>query len=623
MFEEIFKDEIIAKQNKIIQETIQATKDYSLAKESNPSMLTTNGSIGLSPLMNYTGYYNNPYANPNLIPPPPTFSNNYYNPYVYNRPLYGNGTWYGGGGYYNTSYDYTSKFMIASDDEIRSGINTRGRVIVDDTNTIDVETEQEHVSYEDKVTGKNLQVIVEEEEITVEETQDPKIRELDGIKFIEEKLDLSKHPPNTPFTIDELKQNTIRILVNTPLIWTEEDEAELSKLVDMIAVYDKALAHIMWNIPCNTQNISREDYNYCKMYCRNLIQYYRSEEIMHNEIDFKAPYRHRELPKLCEDKSPDISQPYPYAKLEYSEVFDNMVYVYDRGRDQLTEYEWNIFCDRAYFELMDGIKTLRGNDLLKINKPLLEDNTSKNQYTHNNEPNYNPYDPISVKLYNMKQYEKNYNTNMEFFRYALRYKFASDDQFDNWWYGTKSQADFIKNQKDPNFYRSHQESSWKRQMTEQNITNLGRFVPLDHNVIAQEYNKRAQQEINNYTKGNITSNMSMTDVMNNLPYLDNRIHEMTVEQNFANYKNSLVYNNGQSIVNKNMFNHMLYEFHNNDNPNYLSPYGPTIDPRMGVPDVIHDYTQDAQNSYNERLQRFLNACNQMKEFPLNSAGGTR
>lgn len=625
MFEDFFKNEIKDKENKIKQETRNATLEYTKVKESNPFMLSQNNmDLSNSPLNNNTslGYYNNPYLNPNLIPPPPQFSS-YQNPYIYRSQTFNSGTWYGS--YYNNFNDYTSNFMIASDEEIRNGKNTRGRVITEEESTIDVP--QEHIPYSDKSSGKYLEVNVEIEEIDENKKNDNKIYEIDGVKYREEKLDISKHPPHTPFTMDELRQNTIRVLVNNPLIWTEEDENELDKLVDMIAVYDKALAHVLWNIPCNIDSISREEYNYCKIYCRNLIQEYQSEEILHREIDFRAPYRYRKTPEVNVDDNGneivDMSKPHLYAKRIISKYSYIEGYEYDRGRDELTENEWNLFIDRAYLELMNGIKSLQGQDLFKINKPILEKTTNYNSQDTNNNVNFNPYDPISVKLYNMKQSEKGYNTNMEFFRYALRHKFTSNEQFDNWWYGTQSQAEFVRNRNNPEFYRNYQESSWKRQMTEQNVANLSKFVPLDHNLIAQQYNQRAQQEIEKFTKGNLNSNMSMAEVVNNLPYLDNRIHEMTVEQNFNNYKNSLVYNNGQSIINKNMFNHMLYEFHNNDNPNYSSPYGPTIDPRMGVPNIIKDYTQADQQSYQERLNRFLDACKQMQEFPLNSAGGLK
>lgn len=609
MFEEIFKDFIEIRQNKIIEETKKAQDEYNKMKERNPSMITTNTNMGLinnSP-NSYIRYYNNPYANPNIISP-------IGNPYIYNRPTIGVTTW---NNYYN-SYDYTSNFMIPSDEEIRSGKNTRGRVSVENS-IIDIPTDQ-HISYDQKTSGKNLKVSVTYEQIKEDDKQNSNIKELYGIKYIEKKLDLKDHPPNVPFTEDELKQNTVRILVKSPLIWSQEDEDELSILADMVAVYDKALAHIIWNIPCNIDSFSREDYTYCKIYCRNLIQEYRSNEILQRNIDFKAPYRYRELPQsyLNEDdvEIVDMSKPYPYAKIVISIYTDMPTYEYDRGRDELTEDEWNLFLDRAYIELMNGIKVLQEKDFVKINESLTQNTSSSQQQL----PPYNPYDPISVKLHNMKQMESGYNTNMEFFKYALRHKFQSNEQFDNWWYGTKSQADFVKNRNNPEYYRNYQESSWKRQMTENNVSTLSRFIPLDNQIVAQQYNQRAYQEINKFTNGNLNQNMTMTDIVNNLSYLDNRIHEMNVEQNINNYKQSLVYDNGQSIINKNMFNHMLYEFHNNDNPNYSSPYGATIDPRMGVPNVIKDYTQEAQNSYNERLKKFQDACNQMREFQLNSAG---
>lgn len=611
MFEEFFHDFVEIRQNKIIEETKKAQEEYNKMKERNPSMITTNANMGLinnSP-NSYISYYNNPYSNPNIIPPMG-------NPYVYNRPTISTGVWRNI--YYNNSYDYTSNFMIPSDEEVRSGKNTRGRVSIED-DIIDIPTDK-HISYDQKVSGKDLKVSVTYEQIK-EEKQDSEIKELYGIKYIETKLDLKKHPPNVPFTEDELKQNTIRILVKSPLIWSQEDEDELSILADMIAVYDKALAHIIWNIPCNLNSISREEYNYCKIYCRNLIQEYRSNEIMQRNIDFKATYRHRELPESYIDENGneivDMNKPYPYARLSISIYGEILSYEYDRERDELTEREWNLFLDRAYIELMNGIKILQEKDFAKINESLVE---TPNNTQQQSLPSYNPYDPISVKLYNMKQIESGYNTNMEFFKYALRHKFQSNEQFDNWWYGTKSQADFVKNRNNPEYYRNYQESSWKRQMTENNISNLNRFVPLDNQIVAQQYNQRAYQEINKFTNGNLNQNMSMTDIVNNLSYLDNRIHEMNVEQNIDSYKKSFVYGNGQSIINKNMFNHMLYEFHNNDNPNYSSSYGATIDPRMGVPDIIKDYTQEAQDSYNDRFKRFQKACNQMKEFQLNSAG---
>ena len=623
MFQDVFADAYHQRLRKIHNDSIRANEIYNKTKEGNPNMVET-GTIDFSNpasvarlqnpnmIVNPFGYYN-PYSNPNMIQQPN------YNPYSYLRPAYGT-TWYGSYPYYSYE-ESTDRFMNATDEEVKSKKLARGYV---STTVEEQKPSKTYISYIERITNPNIQVKVSvKPDIQQNYSDDTEVHELNGIRYVVDKI-IPEHPPHTPYTMEELNGDyaNLKLISNTPLIWTKDDELELSVLVDEIAIYDKALAHLMWNLPTTKSEegtilISREDYNYYKIYCRNTIQTYRTKEISYPNIDYKAPYRYRELPEYTYDDTGNIvitkNKPnkFPEKHIDFN---GSTVYSYDRGRDTLTVQEWDIFLDKAYLDLITGAEQLKAIDTIKINDLVVKNKSSDNKKSSEVPIKYNPYDSLSSKLYYMKEAEKAYNTNMEFFKHVFR-NMMTPEQFYCWWYGSKQNSDKVQNMYNYNSYQSSPSSmdSYREEMTRRNLSVLNSLVPINNQAIADAYQKRALQEINKFSGGIINKNTSLYDLMQNLPYLYNKSIETDINTRMDSYRSNGSISNRMS---DNTFNSMLAYFHNNDNPNHVSQYGITYDQRVGNPSQIVDFTYKDREDYQRKLSRFVSSCSSMQHYNL-------
>lgn len=568
-----------------------------------PQMMGAVPNMANTTILNPYGY-TNPYNNPNLIQ-----QNQWMNPSMFNRPAYG-GTWYGGAPMVvNAMDDNLDSFMIpgpGSRFEVKVKI-TRGPRKKPEPKPKEDIPKVTGIAYLDKIIHgitTTVRIVKGSSKKEEEKKEQPPILNSQNRKIHYKiyKPPVPKHEPGTPYTDDELvpDRTYIKMISETPLNWTQEDDVELEKICKDVAIYDKALAHCGWNIP-TFKGCTREDYEYFKLYLINIVQEYRQKEMMNPKIDYRAPYRNRPLPPVIEDPSspsgvrPDMSQPVPIV-LKRIGLGGKPDYEYDRGRE-LTQEEWDIFVDRAYFEMMDGAKRLMGIDLAELNKDLAQPEKPKEV-----EEKYNPYDPLATRLHQMKEEKKAYNTNMEFFKYALRHK-MNDEEFNAWWFGTPMNHTVNNNPQMVDQRQAYSRDIWIQQMTARNIQYLDHYVPFDPIKEREWANAVMYNAINQFTQGTVRRDMSAMEMMENLYFLNNRIHVMEVERQQAEGARQAMF-----MSNRQTYQNALQNFAN------YGPCGPTWmgtqDPRTPSNGQVIDLNNMLQT---DQFKQFENHC-------LNSQG---
>lgn len=592
MFESVFPEANKRRAQHLALETYKATLEYQNARRDNPTMLEQNSYVDFSnpesvarmqaPILNPYGNYN-PYANPNIV------RQNYgYNPAQYANNMYGGygSTWYGGGW---GSFD--KRFMIPSENDKYIPI---GQV----SQEIPVETRRK--SYKEKMESVPVVTITKGSGEKVTPTQ--KTPQETQVKTI--KIEPSYHPPMTPYTFAELNPDTyqMKIIGDTPLVWTLRDEEDLDRIVEDLAVYDKAMAHVAYNIP-TIKDCTREDFNYIKLYFQERIEEFRSKELINQRFDYRAKYRYRRLPAVVIDKDgtsmPDLSKPTPIP-IKIITLSGDVEYDYDRGRDELTQEEWDIFVDRAYGEMLKGAEALKAKDLMNLNKQNMPQQKPKEQPIR-----YNPNDPIGMKLYRMKTDQKNYVNHMNFFKHVFRHQ-MTPEQFDNWWYGTQTNAIRLTGRKVDS---ATAQQLWSQQMSENHLNTLRQFKPYDPVMMRNWFERTAIQAVNNFTKGTVKKDMSLAEYMQNLRYLDTRMHELNLEQQQRANQQAMWNRMSHDTFSKSLYQYMNSPTYSNPNPYYTPQYG-TIDPRFGMPTQYIDLTNNPLAQ--QKKAQFLEHCHTTK-----------
>ena len=568
MFEHLFPDAIKRREQQLALDTYKATEEYKQMRRDNPNMLSrvidfsnpdsVAGMQQPNQILNPFGN-TNPYSNPNLVAQNPGMD---YNSYA--APAYG--TWYGGGGWYGGS-DNNSKYLEPAEGEPRGKIVTRDELPVLEHTPI----EQKEAMFEECMktvhigTGRDKGAVnlgIPKEETT------PSFRIV--------KAAPRPHTPGQPYTAEELNPdyNQMKMIPDTPLNWTARDEEELDKLCHEIAVYDCAMAHVAWNIP-TFEGCTREDYGYMKRYFRARIDDFRQRELVNQNFDYRAPYRYRKTPATVEEDGelmPDLSIPVPIP-IRFVSPSGAVEYDYDRGTDTIPMKDWDIFIDRAYVDMLNGCRDLKAKDLLMLNQPM---QPKKKQQPK--QESYNPYDPIAVRLHNMREAQDNYQRNMDFWKYVYR-NTMTPEQFDNWWYGTKTNVSRLSGRQ-MDSKEAHQ--AWVNNAVAANIRTLEGFVPYDPVAIGQRLEARQVNALREFSNNSFRKDMSLAEYMEALAYMDARIHELNVYEQMQQRQQDTWSNMSHNTFNTALNQYILnsYNYTNNPNPYHNSPWGVTTDPRV-------------------------------------------
>lgn len=547
------------------------------------------------PILNPYGYYN-PYANPNIIhnqpnmPQPDGFTTTYVNPRLYNNMYQQQSPSYGYRNEYynmdNLSAADTAKFMIP-----------KGK--------------------------KELQVEV----VRVEKPPKPTI--YDGLTYHERKLlplhvtvskgNVHKPPkrkrqirveykkyeyrPDVPITREDLDPTLtmVKFFVDTPLDWSREDAKEVVDLLDKIYVYDIALTMAVGEFVVGKtpgfKEYSREKYERMMQYLENKLEEYKRNEMEYrNIIDYRAPYRYKELPIYTVDEDDNIIipiQPDPVAMITKDHLTGDKVYRYDRGTDYLTVEEWEIFKRKAIEDMWRGMKKIEALEFCELNKHMYqEESEPKNEEPVL--PKYDPNDAVSVKLHSLREYEREYNNHKNFYRHVLRHR-CTEEEFDNWWYGTSTK---VAGQIDA----EKEEEQRIKEMHRRHLQFLHTLQPVNYAEQGAICRQMMINRLREYDKGLETPDMSLSDCMALLGYLGIvRPHEINMERQQreeVERRRQMMSQRGfrQSLYN--MTNN--WKFDKNPNPHYIPKYG-TIDPRFNMPSNYVDLTNNTESQNKARI----------------------
>lgn len=537
-----------------------------------------------SPILNPYGQ-NNPYANPNL-------RYNNANPSQYSAPLYGYNPY--GYGYYsmaNLSASDTARFMIPSDgnDRIPKGIDS-------------AESKEPSPGKYDGLTYDEIKLLpIPVRSVVVTEVQEPRHE-----RRIRVEIQKPEHIPHTPFTREELDPDyyTIKFYEETPLNWTSKDMQNLIDICDKIYVYDKALAFVAIEYAQEEEfqtTFSRERYEYMLRYLEDKLKDIQAREYKIRIVDYKAKYRYRPTPIFSYNEDGELVVPPqldPVAKRTENVLTGTLEYDFDRGRDELTEEEWEVFKLKAFNDMIQGIDKIKAYELCLLNQHL-DDSKPKEEPTL---PPYNPNDSISVKLHQMKAAERDYNNHKEFFRHLLRHK-LTDVEFDHWWYGTRGNPNTQMTQEEMN-------RNWAQQMHLKHLQFLNTLVPINYAQQGAICRQMMNQKLREYDNGLVRPDMSLAEYMNVLGYLSvTKPHELNFQAQQEEQRRL-----AQKQISTDQFQRARLNYFNNfpapknPNPYYTPQYG-TVDPRYNMPTHYVDLsnTPEAQ----QRMQITSDAVQHM------------
>lgn len=599
MFENIFNDILEAKRRQDKVNTFRATEVHSKVRKDNPTMLNYNRNLVdfsnpesvasmQSPILN--PYGTNTYANPNIKYP--TNNPTQYNPYIYNT--------YGYNSMDNLSAADTARFMIPKEGDKRI---PRGRVGTG-------EKEARKPGKYDGLSYTELKLLPIPVRVVRDTSSVTKPRE----RQIRVEVNKPYHEPHTPFDVEELNPDyyTIKFFVDTPLNWTKKDAIDLVNICDKIYVYDKALAFATLEYIQEDEfktTFTREKYEYMLQYLENKLKEYKEKEMKFRFIDYRAPYRYRPLPAYSYDDDGTLIVPMQIecvAKKSENPLTKDMEYDYDRGRDELTEEEWDIFKIQAFDDMMRGIKRLEAYDFCMLNKHMYADKLEENKPKEEELPPYNPNDPISVRLHQMKAAERDYNNNKEFFHHFLRHK-MTDEEFDNWWYGTKT------NPMNSQMAQEQAHNEWVKQMHIRHLQFLHTLQPINYAQEAARCRQIMAQRLREYENGLVRPDMSLAEYMEVLGYLAvTKPHELNLQRQLEESRME-----NKKYISQNQFQKARYHYFNNfpaknPNPYYTPQYG-TIDPRYNMPSYYVDYSNTPEAR--ERLRITSEAVKNMGRHP--------
>jgi hypothetical protein len=144
---------------------------------------------------------------------------------------------------------------------------------------------------------------------------------------------------------------------------------------------------------------------------------------------------------------------------------------------------------------------------------------------------------------------------------------------------------------------------WIQQMTARNIQYLDHYVPFDPIQEREWANAVMYNAINQFTQGSVRRDMSAMEMMENLYFLNNRIHVMEVERQQAEGARQAMF-----MSNRQTYQNALQNFAN------YGPCGPTWmgtqDPRTPSNGQVIDLNNMLQT---DQFKQFENHC-------LNSQG---
>jgi hypothetical protein len=142
---------------------------------------------------------------------------------------------------------------------------------------------------------------------------------------------------------------------------------------------------------------------------------------------------------------------------------------------------------------------------------------------------------------------------------------------------------------------------WVQQMTDRNIQYLRNFVPFDPIREREWANTVMYNAINQFTQGSVRRDMSAMEMMENLVFLNNRIHMMEVERQQAEAARQSMFMTNQQTYRTALQNFANYGPCSTSSPGWMG----TQDPRTPSNGQVVDLNKMLQT---EQFRQFENHC---------------
>lgn len=594
----------------------------------NPSMLETSNIVdfgnpeSVAMMQNPFGYQNG-YANPNIKNQDPM----HYNPYQARNNAWASNYSNNWTGYnwYNSFNQYNNNdFMIPTESDFKSkknpwavrvAIKRNGKIVKKFYDEKQVEEEPEkregYLDLLHKPVVVHVRVVIGNKTFIDGKEVVPEDKRNEASKSIEEKI------------VDKMQQvydhvDQFEVPEESKLDWTDEDEDKLDHLADEIAVYDKALAHAIYNAPV-INGMTRETYGFYVKYIENKLQEFRELEKKNPDIDYRLDYRYRRTPKYnISDNGrwlfnliiPDF---YPEKKFDDK---GNRIYDYDRG-SQPSKAEWKIFYAKAFAKIKEEANKLKADWILQYNINKLKSKGVDLDVESNKKSVVSPIDNwranrskaeeefMKIKPTDtlwersMKEHDQMV-ANQKFVFMSMIGHQMTPEQFEVFWNGPKAN----NQQVDPEEIRNRQID----QSTVQNINSIMRAQPIDYNLLSQKMHEEEQKRIREFDHGVFQKCKSLQEIFDNFGYLNTLVHEDNIEQQRKEYR---LKNNNRYSYKKSLIDVANSDRWNNTRPNTQFGYA---DPKYGFPATYIDLTKT--DNYNECKNMFMDYCRQSKTVPV-------
>ena len=619
-------------------EMFDAMAQKSMAQQSNPTMIDFSNPDALYNLQRpIDPYANNPYGyggrNPNatfgapIMPPNvvPVNSYNVPNVYGWNNNAYG-GNMYGG---FNIGAGYGNNRLIdplkATEEDYELGIlpkvsvSTVGKVMEEERNK-KYEKREPYIGWAKRIKGcvVTTRTVINEKGEEVEErnycTRDEAKKEA-AMKYYE-KLDKKKAQRKSSSHTKVYKQ-TSGVSINlgnmngvfdeildtingedhsTIFHCTKEEEAKINQLAEAISVYDLAVALVLMG---SIDHISTTSFNLYKEWVEDKLQWYREQEIKNPNVDWRAPYRYRMDPpgnRLPNGEYVFLGVDNNVLPPIVRDANGNRIIEFDRGHDVddiVTPEEFEIFYRKAEH---DRDEIIRRKKMEKVANEGKTDSQIKKE-----EARYNPWDPMSRRMHELRQYQKMRRNQYDIFRMGIGNR-MTDQEFNKWWYGIdNSRGAGSTNKPLTKRERIRQRMNELKYYTEQNIASLDRFRPIDYEAIGRAWDQAIIRRFREFDEGYIKKDDSLAQVFNKLGFLLMKIGDENIERQRK-----------QDFDRMNMHRDLRYELHSlqshdpslmNINPNmHMKP----LDPKWGLPEGTVDFT--TADGYHDKRKQFVEYC---------------
>ena len=571
-FPHVFGDANARMMNTLSNSSKEAAQINQQAKTSNPTMLETSNTIDFSnpesvaDMMIRSGQFANPMvnnmANPNISYAPTTPQ-----PYGLNNPyrsIYNQGYGYGNNPVYGWYSGYTDlSFMEPTPEELKEKKVARVRV-ERGTRREEPKKKEEHKPKSVKVSIVSVYTVHDENGMEVAVPVDE---------------------------YEEWKKEHVKPSKKTENKWfSEEYEQKVNKLADEIAVYDEARALCLVG---SLEDLKRNDFKTYFNLTLEKLKWYRAQEQIHLDIDYRVPFRYRQVPKKWFDKETDkvvyLSYKAPFKKTFMFKGKPIPFYDFDRGCEP-SDDEWTEFYHAAEYERDLELAVAKAEEAKKYFEEKDQQDT------------YNPWDLMSVRMYEYRQQQKKQQQQYDIFRTALGGR-VTDEEFDRWWYGNSSG---MRNGNPTQQDIEETKRRWKEQMHANHLYRLNTAVPIDQAAISSNFIARANAAVREFDRGSMDNCSSMKDFFDNLGYLNVRISEQNIEKQ---RKESM-----DQTISRSAYERSLHRFANEERPGGYplerffggtSGYQP-LSPAYNMPPNYIDFRSSAH--YEQAKRDFMNYC---------------